>query len=231
MRARPPARPSVRPSRRVPAFVCASLGVRETAEVCRPRNADDCEASGPKMEKNHYHSGSFDGLSDAGHHLFKSSFAKSMALETTKSLNFDLDFTAGNDRYNTIGSSRRQVKVPLIFFVTSLDLDVDYSSFILTPTRFPRIRESESQESHGKVAGSSTRVKQCFWEVDLRLELLIPNIFITLKIKFDILSKTKLFDRKSLYFYTLPTSRNVYFFRLGMDNFLKLHGKVWEFYT
>jgi len=70
------------------------------------------------MERNHYLSGSFDGLSDGDrdqhqvHHqrqYFKSSFAKSMALETTKSLNFaDLDLT-GNDRYNTIGSQRQVI--------------------------------------------------------------------------------------------------------------------------
>ncbi|XP_025193738.1 uncharacterized protein LOC112593531 isoform X2 [Melanaphis sacchari] len=64
------------------------------------------------MERNHYLSGSFDGLSngDHDHHqrqYFKSSFAKSMALETTKSLNFaDLDLT-GKERYNTIGSQRQ----------------------------------------------------------------------------------------------------------------------------
>ncbi|XP_022167685.1 uncharacterized protein LOC111031879 isoform X2 [Myzus persicae] len=68
------------------------------------------------MERNHYLSGSFDGLSDGDrdqHHVlnqrqyFKSSFAKSMALETTKSLNFaDLDLT-GNERYNTVGSHRQ----------------------------------------------------------------------------------------------------------------------------
>lgn len=70
------------------------------------------------MDRNGYLSGSFDGLSDGvdndQRHYFKSSFAKSMALETTKSLNFDLDLT-GNDhrqqpvRYNTIGS--RQVYI------------------------------------------------------------------------------------------------------------------------
>ncbi|VVC39703.1 Hypothetical protein CINCED_3A009278 [Cinara cedri] len=66
------------------------------------------------MDKTHYYhlSGSFDGLSDGGqqHHYFKSSFAKSMALETTKSLNSDLDLMTGNNgdgRYNTIGSQRQ----------------------------------------------------------------------------------------------------------------------------
>jgi len=69
----------------------------------------------PEMERSHYLSGSFDGLSDDQHHVhhqrqyFKSSFAKSMALETTKSLNFaDLDLT-GNDRYNTVGSQRQVI--------------------------------------------------------------------------------------------------------------------------
>jgi len=73
------------------------------------------------MERNHYLSGSFDGLSDGDrdqqlhrdHHqrqYFKSSFAKSMALETTKSLNFaDLDLTGGNNRYNTVGSQRQVI--------------------------------------------------------------------------------------------------------------------------
>lgn len=76
------------------------------------------------MEKNgHYLSGSFDGLSDGGEHYFKSSFAKSMALETTKSLNFDLDMT-GNDpyyrqnRYNTIGSQRVNTKY-LLYIITT----------------------------------------------------------------------------------------------------------------
>ncbi|XP_025421619.1 uncharacterized protein LOC112691549 isoform X2 [Sipha flava] len=62
-------------------------------------------------DRRHVLSGSFDGLSDddGHHHRFKSSFAKSMALETTKSLGFDLNLT-GNDhrhRYNTIGSQRQ----------------------------------------------------------------------------------------------------------------------------
>lgn len=67
------------------------------------------------MEKNDHYllSGSFDGLSDAagdGGHYFKSSFAKSMALETTKSL----DMTRNNalqQRYNTIGSQRVNIDV------------------------------------------------------------------------------------------------------------------------
>lgn len=73
------------------------------------------------MEKTaQYLSGSFDGLSGYGggpdlQQYFKSSFAKSMALETTKSLNFDLNLTGGGDdrdayhrhRYNTIGSQRQ----------------------------------------------------------------------------------------------------------------------------
>lgn len=79
------------------------------------------------MEKTaQYLSGSFDGLSGYGggadlQQYFKSSFAKSMALETTKSLNFDLNLTGGGDddrdayhryRYNTIGS-QRQVSVAI----------------------------------------------------------------------------------------------------------------------
>ncbi|XP_050421873.1 uncharacterized protein LOC126834172 [Adelges cooleyi] len=51
------------------------------------------------MERSAYLSGSFDGLSGGtGHHYFKSSFAKSMALETTKSLNFDLDVVGNSDK-------------------------------------------------------------------------------------------------------------------------------------
>jgi len=78
-----------------------------TTTVFRPAGSTGT----PEMERNHYYlSGSFDGLSDGDHHqgqYFKSSFAKSMALETTKSLNFaDLDLT-GTDRYNTVGSQRK----------------------------------------------------------------------------------------------------------------------------
>lgn len=68
------------------------------------------------MEKtaHQYRSGSFDGLLGGPdlQQYFKSSFAKSMALETTKSLNFDLDLTgedcdAYRHRFNTIGSQRQ----------------------------------------------------------------------------------------------------------------------------
>lgn len=83
-------------------FVRACVRTRASPSIRRSRLR--------KMEKNgHYMSGSFDGLSDVGHY-FKSSFAKSMALETTKSLNCGLDLTAGHDhhhRYNTIGSHRQ----------------------------------------------------------------------------------------------------------------------------
>jgi len=83
------------------------------------------------MERNHYLSGSFDGLSDGDRdhvlnqrQYFKSSFAKSMARETTKSLNFaDLDLT-GNDRYNTVGSHRQVIlknKRVLAFLVVPIE--------------------------------------------------------------------------------------------------------------
>lgn len=80
------------------------------------------------MQKNRVLSGSFDRLhagdqqqrllhhhhhhpDDNDHHRFKSSFAKSMALETTKSLNF-ADLDADYDRWDAVraGSSMpRQV--------------------------------------------------------------------------------------------------------------------------
>ncbi|XP_050539774.1 uncharacterized protein LOC126904633 [Daktulosphaira vitifoliae] len=54
------------------------------------------------MERIQYLSGSFDGLSsNTGHHYFKSSFAKSMAFETAKSLNFELDTVGDCDHQMT----------------------------------------------------------------------------------------------------------------------------------
>lgn len=101
-------------------FVCVGACVRTRVSLSIRRSRLR------KMEKNgHYLSGSFDGLSDVGHY-FKSSFAKSMALETTKSLNFGLDLTAGHDhhhhnRYNTIGP-HRQVRTNEQFYTKTLDV-------------------------------------------------------------------------------------------------------------
>lgn len=107
-----------------------------------------------------YRSGSFDGLSDAGgnhRHYFKSSFAKSMALETTKSLSFDLDLTGGNNdqqRFNTIGSPHRQVRKNIKRVVKRSDASVEGSP--------ARIRVSIVFESLPRFRRRVPQISRCF---------------------------------------------------------------------